>query len=53
MDDIFILESWVYQLLNKIADASEEGTDFTLHMTKNEVKQVQEAYAETIHIEIY
>ena len=53
MDDIFILESWVFQLLNKISDASAAGTDFTLHMTKDEVRQVQEAYAETIHIEMY
>ena len=53
MNDIFILESWVYELLNKIADASAAGTDFTLYMSKDEVKQVQEAYAETIHIEMY
>lgn len=53
MDEIFILESWVVQLLNRIAEASERDEDFTLHMDKDEVKKVQEAYAETIHIEIY
>ena len=53
MEDIFILESWIVQLLNRIAEASVREEDFTFHMNKDEVKRVQEAYAETSHIEMY
>ena len=52
-NNIFILEDWIFYLLNQIADASANGTDFTLHLTKDEVKQVQKEYASTRHIEIY
>ena len=53
MDNNFMLEDWVFHLLNQIADASAKGKDFTLHLNKEETRRVQEVYARTRHIEIY
>ena len=53
MDNIFMLEDWIFHLLNQIADASAKGTDFTLYLNEEETRHVQEEYARTRHIEIY
>ena len=47
------LETWVTALLDKIKEASEGDTDFTLYLTKETTKEIAGAWNKTEWIEIY
>lgn len=48
-----MLETWVIALLKDIKESGEKGENFDLHLEKEAVKEIAEAYDETTWIEIY
>lgn len=48
-----ILETWIMELLNDIKEASVKGENFDLHLEKEVVKEIADAYNTTTWIEIY
>lgn len=48
-----ILEDWVTELLNDIKEADAKGENFDLHLEKEMVKEIADAYDATKWIEIY
>lgn len=48
-----MLESWVIELLKDIKEAGEKDENFDLHLEKEMVKEIAEAYDASSWIEIY
>lgn len=48
-----MLENWVVDLLESIKEESEKGGNFDLHLEKEMVKEIADAYNSTTWIEIY
>lgn len=48
-----ILESWIIKLLEDIKEASEKGENYDLHLEKETVKEIADAYGDAKWIEIY
>lgn len=48
-----ILESWIIELLEDIKEASEKGENYDLHLEKEMVKEIADAYDKSKWIEIY
>lgn len=47
------LETWVIALLKAIKEADEKGENFDLHLNKEMVQEIAEAYDTSSWIEIY
>jgi hypothetical protein len=47
------LEEWVITLLEDIKEAGEKGENFDLHLEKEMVKEIADAYDKSEWIEIY
>lgn len=48
-----MLESWIITLLDDIKEAGEKGENFDLHLEKEMVKEIADAYNTSSWIEIY
>ena len=48
-----ILESWIIELLEDIKEASRKDENYDLHLEKEMVKEIADAYDKSKWIEIY